>query len=174
MEGSGMYVKFKYGMDLATKTRRGGQSSNRLARIRDEKRGLLIDKIVEDTMKHLKEPLVGGYGELYKEVASNLNLKSVRVTNIEELLEEGKMMKYVDEVKEERISLVQLKEYIKRTPDRCLFGLRETEEGIMEGRVMKIYINSDVDIMFKDVEKIEFKYVTDLQEYGGVVSITWY
>jgi peptide subunit release factor 1 (eRF1) len=174
VEGTNIQTKFQLVVDLPTGTRRGGQSSKRLERIMDEKRALLLEKILESIKKSLfsEKIIIGGYGGLYKDVAKEIGTQYViKCKSIDELIKGGNELSNDNDIKEEKEIVGKISKYIDLEPDRCLFGIKEVSNALLEGRVKTVYASFSIDC---DVEIVILKYTGFLKNYGDIMAITWY
>lgn len=175
---------FKINIDLQTNTKRGGQSANRIARIRDEKRILLLGKIREKIKEvkggcSLSDIYVGGIGTFYLEVAKDLRTNKVFIAEyLEELIEKSALLQEDEVINMEKRELQKFNELLSRNPDLLLFGKKEVIMASREYLVRKIIIGKDMEGLeekFGDnspAEIIRLSHVS-LSGYGGIVAIKW-
>lgn len=144
--GTNKEILHKFVVNLPGKTRRGGQSANRIARTRDEKKANYIRKVVEKLNEiflthQVKGIIVAGNGHI-KElvVASDLLDYRVRPLFVGKLLDiayggengfqqaiemSGEILKNVKYLKE-KILLGKFQDEIVRDTGKICYGLKET------------------------------------------------
>lgn len=192
MTGTLKEVLFRVQTDVATMTRRGGQSSNRLARIRMEKKDLLVDKISTLVVTHCKTSInlfIGGYGSLYQLVAERVgnnksssnnfsNLHVLNSTSLDDLMKQSQSILHQNEIQLEKQMIQEIEEHIRTNPDRCLFGKEEVAKAFEDGTLMKLYCSKEMNpsgIQDDKITTIELQYLdTFLVGYGNMIGIKWY
>ena len=171
---------------LQNQFRKGGQSTNRLARIRDIQREQYIKNLAERAIEYYydkkenKSKIVNilfcGPAEFKTEISQqkelNTYFKNIHVITMDNLntkmindvingLIDPKEKKYIDEIKE----------MIMLADDRLLFG-DEIIQGIKECIVKKVYIHIDSKLLENiiptyDMQIIKIK-TNDIKDYGAI------
>jgi peptide chain release factor subunit 1 len=186
VRGTQRTIVYKHNTDLATNSARGGQSANRLARIRNEKRDMYVDLIVDAIVKHLShtsQVIISGSAELPKEVETTLRsdtrwhvkiLGNVKINGhkncIDETLEASQELVYANEISVEKIHIDKLQELIRTNPDLLVFG-NEIHRAEEMGLVRMIYTN-DPDQWTGTI--VHLKYTSFLESYGGHIGVLYY
>jgi peptide subunit release factor 1 (eRF1) len=187
VRGTQRTIVYKHDTDIATNTARGGQSANRLARIRSQKRDLYVDLIVDAIVKHLSQTsqlIISGSAELPKEVEQALHtdtrwhvkiLGNLKIgghkNSIEETIQASYELLHADEINMEKTHIEKLQELIRTNPDLLVFGLNEVRRSEADGLVRIIYTN-DPDLWSGTV--IHLQYTSFLEAYGGHIGVLYY
>lgn len=176
---------YKFPVDLPNDSRRGGFSANRFQRIRQEKRGLLIDKILEKLKlvmtNHTKNILLFGCSEIFKEVIRDVtNVQDINIistTLINNLKDAPNLChtalqliaKYENKSDYDELALVT--NDIQTNPDLYVFGNMEVSAFDNQYLVKKIYTTEMSKFKCPNVVQITS---SDLDIYGGCLGILYY
>jgi len=183
VRGSERIVVWRQSVDLATGSRRGGQSANRISRLRDEARANLRNKVVEKCIDKLKFPyIVAGSAELPGEIrdllVSEIRIASpclglLKINNIplEEIVELGQQLVHAEDVEREKGWQHELDELLVRSPDMLVFGEIHIRECISQGLLRYILVDQGE---FGEIEVRQVQFVGFLKPYGGCVGVLYY
>lgn len=183
---------------LPNRHRKGGQSSKRFERLREENINHYINYCEEmsrklwinDDIPTIKRLLLFGCADkrdrLYKILCPKLKIITERITcemeNIGNIYQDYiKLDKNKEEKKEINIFLT----YIRDENERAIYGKKEIMEKLEEYMLEKIIIDSDLfDTNLKQLfEKYNCEIIVInenceekdmIKKYGGIVGITWY
>lgn len=141
--GSERTTVFRFPVRLPTNTRRGGQSANRLARLRGEVRDRLQHKIVERLTRAARQAgnwrwvFIGGHAERYQQVAHALRqqgggvkvLGAAKLSSTRNLVVECETLAGTldqdQQVHNEQAWVTQLETWLATDPDSLVFGKHE-------------------------------------------------
>ena len=176
-------------INLPSSSRRGGYSANRYARIRDEKRLLHTNKILEFLIKfssdnNLPNLICFGYSDFYSEIVdqikkTNINIiKHITMENIIDIRSiSNDVEKYIRdyEMSENLRNCEYLIQQINIDPDKFIFGLHE----------MKYYDSQNMIKIMIMYEKNKNKHMWNtsnviylnnnlIKSYGGYIGILYY
>ena len=192
VKGSKRKILYKNNVDLSTETRRGGFSANRLKRIRDEKRQLLLDKINEKIINHfsiMKSLIIVGNAELptlllnklKKDTRLNMDINGVIKisdhTSIEDIIEMSFGIFKNKNIQKEKEVLNKIKDLMANNPEKLVFG-NEIFDKDSDYMLEYIVVNKDKKNDIKD--KIEnsgikwIEYSGNLKEYDGMIGVFYY
>jgi peptide chain release factor subunit 1 len=180
--------------ELMTKSRRGGQSANRIARLRVEKRveyqKKIIDACVKFTHRKVMGIVVGGQSELPNEVIERYQqdtrclvpiLGKVKVSTgilenaVNETYHNSLEIIHGDMVKQERDIQNMIMDILEREPDKLVFGLDYIKQSDTEYLLEKIiHDNKNEPTWSTSGESIEIKYCDFLDQYQGIIGIRYY
>jgi peptide chain release factor subunit 1 len=194
LDGSTKKMIFKYDkVELPKKHGRGGQSKNRFARIREEKRDWYTSKIEEFACMHFIDPhttrpnidglILAGSADLKHELGEKLDqrLKVLIITYVDvqyggesgfyEAIEKASDSISNNEFMKEKKIVSNFFEMISKGTDLYIFGLKETMYAIVSGVVDVLllwnelpYIRLEV-VSKKEPEKKEIRYYKDINEF---------
>jgi len=135
--GTRTTILFKMATDLPNNTRRGGQSANRIARIRAEKRDLYRDKIVDAVIEKgtkMKGLIISGHGDRPREIHELLTsdsrwnipvLGTVKINGrdpVAETVELGHDLIAYSDRDDEKKHVADIEELLRIDSDRIVFG----------------------------------------------------
>lgn len=194
VEGTQRTVVYKRKTDIATDSRRGGSSSNRIARCRKEKKSnylTVIKDAIVDKLNQTSGIIISGNGELPSEICKELKGDSrllVQVLGvvkidlggniIENSVIKGYEIMYEDDVRKEKRHVETVRKLIELEPDKCVFGKNEVSDCLDNAVIKTLYITSDLIDKYKgygeDCDIIEFKFVDYLAAFGGVIGVLYF
>lgn len=187
-QGSERHILFNMNTNLPTDTRRGGQSTNRLARIRKEKRHVYQTKIVAACEHFLRGPstlIVAGNTQLPREILERLRqstrLSHVTLLGYHKISEVLSLNQIIDQslglIQDKKIQteakiISELRDLIRQDPDLLVFGRTEVQEAQYQLRYLVLQDSvQDLDL---DIECRRLKYSTFLESYGGMIGVRYY
>lgn len=177
---------YSYKILLQNQFKKGGQSTNRLARNRDIQRDHYLTEIAEKTLELFScknNIIICGPAEFKKELSDHKlirnNYTNIKVLNMNILNE--KMI--LDEVKTQKIDsdiliIKKIEEMILLCDDKLIFGC-EIPEYIYLKQIETLFLDCNIDpeIYINDVG-YEIKIIrlnnTFLQNYGGVIGVKFH
>jgi len=193
IRGSERTVVYKTKIDFANNTRRGGQSANRLARIRDEKKHNCENKIVEAICDKLcsretRDIIICGNGNPPNIINEELKNSSLFFGNIlgivkingnsspiEESIENSKEILYRDEIESEKKEIDNIKTLICNDSDKCVFGLKDVLKCLKEDLIEKIICSDEINIkLFENKCDIKIIKHIDFMNHYKVIGILYY
>ncbi len=164
--GTKIDILWKYNTKLSTNTRRGGQSSVRFSRLRDEQRHVFIEKILEhiipQVLSSAKLVIVAGNGDIHTKIFSRLKDNSnvynlvIETLNITTILEKTKEIIHDEELKSEKHHHDVINNMMQTEIDSLVFG-NEIEE-MDNNYLVKCIYTSDPDVIY-NAEKILLKHL---------------
>lgn len=181
---NGQYtLTYKHDVDIANNSRRGGYSANRYRRIRENKKNLLFDTIVENIKASSIPLILCGYSEMMREI--NDKLLGVGVVAIDQikidsphdtfdstLIGKIKLTIATYESKDHYQALSIFEDTIVRNPDVCLFGFDEVKKND-DICLVKSIITSDANTTFKCKDVQVLPHII-MEKYNGSVGILYY
>ncbi len=190
VEGSKQHILFKTTTDIPTDTGRGGQSANRLARIRGEKKHNYNNKLVDMTVTKLNNGIFGivvaGNAELPIEVYNNLKNDSrlqtmllgvVKISGenspIEESILAAESLLYSDEINQEKKEIAKIKDIIVNNPDKCVFGIDNIIKCAHEGILEYIICNESCSYEC-DCAMVKISHLSYLDDFSGAIGVLYY
>lgn len=191
-EGTQRSILFKRETDIATDSRRGGSSANRIARDRKNKKHNYLELIQENVVDKLNSVMgiiISGNGELpyeiNKRLSSNSKLKTkilgvvkIDLTGdvIENTVTKSYEILYEDDVKREKNEIKQLRNIISTDPDKCIFGLRYIEQCLEANLIQILFISPEYVNDFEDVncQVVVIQYLNYLSQFGDCVGLLYY
>lgn len=186
-QGTKLTMMFKTQTDLPNATRRGGQSANRIARIRDEKRHNYIEKIVEQTVLHLQNVegiIIAGNAELPFEVKDRIVsdtriivpvLGTIKISNtdsIGDVIQKSLNLIQSEEIMEEKKYATEIEEYIRTSPDLLVFGEQNIDK--CDSEYLLKYIVTEYKLIAKNSPIRQLYHLPLLQPYGGTIGVLYY
>ncbi len=174
---------YKHDVDIANNSRRGGYSANRYRRIRENKKNLLFDTIIENIQNTSGPLILCGYSEMMREI--NEKLLKIGVAAIEqikidsphdtfnsELINRIKLTIAKYESKDHYQVLNSFEDIIIKNPDICLFGFTEVKKND-DMYLVKSIITSETSTSFvcKDITILPH---IIMEKYNGTVGILYY
>jgi peptide chain release factor subunit 1 len=186
VQGTERKIVFRCKTDIATATRRGGQSAARLARIREEKRCNYINKVVDAAVKLLGGTsgiIIAGNAEVPGIIATELKGDS-RITVpimgilkidisgnvVETAIEASKVLIHQDAIREERAHIDKVKKLIETEPDKCVFGRKNIDLYAKHGLIDYVLSYSQ----FGSIRTILIKHDGFLRNYDGIIGVLFY
>jgi len=194
LDGPTKKMIFKYDkVDLPKKHGRGGQSKNRFARIREEKRDWYTSKIQEFACMHFIDPqttrpnidglILAGSADLKFELGEKLDqrLKQIFITYVDvqyggdsgfnEAVEKAQDSILNNEFMKEKKIIGGFFEMISKGTDLYIFGLRETMYALMNGVVEQLLLWNDLPFLRleiqskREADKKEVRYLKDMRSF---------
>ena len=200
--GSTVSIISKINFDLATDTGRGGQSANRLHRIRMEKREILkkniVDMVISSVLRtegenKFESLIISGCAEMPKEVKEMLEsdtrfnkpiLGIVKIAGkdvISETIEEGKKLIEYKSVDDEKKHILDIETLMRVDSERLVFGMENIMRCIYEKKLEKVYIENKGDelgnlkpiVLSQTGYLKKFRSAHDQREFDGVLGVMW-
>lgn len=184
----------RYSVQLPRDHDQGGQSQNRIQRLRREKIQAYLKRIGELAVKHyidragalvsVKGLIIVGVAQKKDQLLEYLDPR-LRSVLIDVLTDTGVSVRRLLEViagetgKEARERFREMEEVLAIEPDRLVFGETECMELLGEGQLSRLYVDSDgvehVERQCGDVG-CELMVISGglLDKYGGLVGMRWY
>lgn len=187
VRGTERKVMFNTKTNLQTETRRGGQSANRIARIRNEKRAGYKDKIVDMCVKYFQDVegiICAGNAELPIEVQTQLYtdtriskpilglIKISTDTSVDEVIEKSMRLIQEKDIRNERNEIEQFEKYLRTNSDILVFSKNEIQKYDKQCLLRYVLADHDIKLDNTEVKKIEFSHF--LSQYDGAVGILYY
>lgn len=180
VEGSKQTIVYRFSTDFSTNTRRGGQSSNRFARLRDEQRRNYKIKVLETCEKYFRTVdgiIIAGNADLPREIDEALvaaktyppvlGILRTASSNFDEIIENSISFIRDEEVAKDRAVISEVSEILRKEPDLLVFGERDLIEA--DGRFLLKYAvlveGEGLELRNTPVKKIRFSGF--LRDYGG-------
>lgn len=191
-EGTQRSILFKRETDIATESRRGGSSANRISKARKEKKHNYLELIQEhviDKLNSVAGIIISGNGELpneiYKGLTNNSKLEAkilgvVKIdlvgSVIENTLTKSYEILYEDDVKREKNEIKRLRDTISTDPDKCIFGLKHIKEYLDENLIQTLFISPEYVDEFEGIgcQIVIIQYLDYLLAFGGCVGLLYY
>tara|TARA_Y100000310_G_C20704257_1_gene833404 strand:- start:5517 stop:6611 length:1095 start_codon:yes stop_codon:yes gene_type:complete len=171
----GKHIKLLQNMTsgIPGKTRAGGQSSQRFARIRESMKKEFFKRVAESIKKHfwenkkLKGILIGGpiptkeefldQGQLVTALKNKIigvkDLGGTEMHGLQELVELSRDVLAEQEIIKQKVILDQFFEKLAKDPNKVSYGISEVEDRLGRGAVEKLILSKSVDK--KIVKKLE-------------------
>ena len=190
---NGYYTKvFDSDIRLIGKFKNGGQSQNRLMRIREENRDYFISETIENVIKTFYDKknseckvvnlIVYGPGNLKSDIIKSKLLKQY-FNNIHELtlnfMDYDKVSEFINNIDDpsEKIHIDDITQLIDTADDKLVFG-DDIWKLIDECQLAKIYIHNTI----LKINDMKLKYSPDIiklssnkiMQYGGIIGIKWF
>jgi peptide chain release factor subunit 1 len=177
LEGNMKTVLHRFTVDLPKKHGRGGQSQNRFAHIRDEKRLIYVKKVCEEIKKifitndkpNVKGLILGGYADFKTNVFENqtfdIRLKPIvlKVVDIAYGMDQGfnqaislsqDCFKNVRLVQEQKM-LRKFTDHINLDTSLVMFGVNETMKCLKECSVETLIVYDNLDYQIVDLKSLK-------------------
>ena len=186
VKGSQVNVLSKFNFDLPTDTGRGGQSANRLHRIRMEKREVLKDKIIDlviEKAKQIKSLIISGCAELPKEVKEILESDSrwilpilglIKIAGrdpITETIEGGKNLIEYKNIDDEKKHITYIDKLLQTDTERLVFGRENILKYDQEKKLEVVYSERKEENILSNV--IILSKTGYLKKFDGIIGITY-
>jgi peptide chain release factor subunit 1 len=193
LDGTSKKMIFKYEVDLPKKHGRGGQSQNRFARLRTEKRDWYTSKVQEFACQHFIDTnttrpnidglIIAGSADLKFELGEKLDqrLKVLLITYVDvqyggesgfyEAIEKTKDSISTNEFMKEKKIISNFFEMISKGTDLYIFGLKETMYALMNGVVDNLILWNELPylrlelVSKKESDKKEIRYLKDMESF---------
>jgi len=191
----------KTNTSLQKKQKKGGQSAQRIGRIRDEKNDRYLQNLVSLSLRlfydyetnsvNVKKLIIGGPAEWKNKLSSDkeiqrcLGPKIIKVISTREITN-----KTIEEVAEElpeydlkidRKYITEIKNLIRINPDKLIFGKQNIYNKLQDCLLKKIYIHISLKEDKDKINKLntygctlEVIYSNELMLYDEIVGVTWY
>jgi peptide subunit release factor 1 (eRF1) len=189
VSGTLIQCLFKMKTDLATDTRRGGQSAHRLERIRKEKKNLWKQKIMEKC-EHIECTgiIISGNGNipktLCKEMKSNNKITSpilgFQIIDtkypLQNIIKKADTIINKKDVMKENDIVKKVKELMRVNPDILVFGEEEILSANEDYLLKYILINDESLLNVKTLNcKVVFINFSDfLNDFNGHIGVRYY
>lgn len=167
LQGNHRNVVSKFSVDLPKKHGRGGQSSNRFANIRDEKRNAYVKKVCETTTScfitddrpNVSGIVIAGYADFKTQVSESQfldpRLKKVvcNVVDISYGMDQGLnqaielskgVLKDIKLVQEQQV-IGKFFETINIDHEKIIYSIKDTMRALEDGVVQKLLVYDDLD-----------------------------
>lgn len=177
LEGNTKTVLSKFSVDLPKKHGRGGQSQNRFANIRDEKRLIYVKKVCEEAKKiyitndkaNVKGLILGGYADFKTNVFENNTfdnrLKTIvlKVVDIAYGMNQGfNQAIALSQECFKNVRLVQEQKMIRKFTDNInldtglvTFGVNETMKSLKDGAIDTLIVFENLEYQIVDLKPIK-------------------
>lgn len=178
--GSEIKIIKKINASLSTESRRGGQSANRIARLRQENKNNFKNKIIDNCVINIEGLIVAGNADLPKEIfglikadtritCPILGFIKTSSTNINTALQEatqyGKALIDNSDMKMETEEIIKVQHLIETDPDKLVFGEDQIKK--CDGEYLLSYVITNYDIQLNcTVKKIQSKKLDDYNIIG--------
>jgi peptide chain release factor subunit 1 len=194
VEGTKQMIVYKFSTEFSTNTRRGGQSSNRFARLRDEQKHNYKIKILETCERYFKNVdgiIIAGNADLPREINEALisakiyppilGILKTASSNFDEIIENSISFIKDDEIVKEQAIISEVTEILRKEPDLLVFGEKNLIEADKNFLLRYAVLERDNSYSGKysnlklentPVKKIHFSKF--LRDYGGSVGILYY
>ena len=165
------------------KTRAGGQSAQRFARIRESAAKEFFKRVAENMKKHfwdnqkLKGILVGGpiptkdefldqgqlVTKLKEKVIAVKDIGGTEMHGLQELVERCQDVLAEQEITKQKLILDNFFERLAKEPDKVSYGMAEVEDRLNRGAVDKLILSKSLDKKkLKELEKLAAKSSTEI------------
>lgn len=186
-EGTKRTILFKADTDLATNTRRGGQSALRISRLRDEQRHNYRHKILDACPKHLRDVegiIVAGNADLPQEVHDLIVADTRLLTPVlgvlrvstsatfEDIIHKSLDLIQSEDVIAEKEIVGTIQDYLCSTPDILVFGRKNIVECAENYLLDYVVVESGNDI--DGVENKVLSYSSFLSSYDGAIGVLYF
>jgi peptide subunit release factor 1 (eRF1) len=182
--GTRTTILFKMQTDLPTNTRRGGQSANRIARIRAEKRDMYRSKIVDAVVtkgQKIKGLIISGHGDRPREIRELLTsdsrwripvLGTVKIGDrdvVTETVDKGQALIAYSNRDDEKKHILYIEEMMRTDVDRLVFG--RSNIYVAEEKLETVYASQKEDGLNCDV--IILSETGYLNQFNGIIGILY-
>ena len=184
--GTRTTILFKMQTDLPNNTRRGGQSANRISRIRAEKRDLYRGKIVNAVVtkgQKIKGLIISGHGDRPREIRELLEadskwtipiLGTVKINGrdpVAETVDKGAALITHSNRDDEKKHIHNIEEIMRTDVDRLVFGRDHVYTAAEEKKLEVVYVAQKEPEVACDVILIESGY---LSQFDGILGVLYY
>jgi peptide subunit release factor 1 (eRF1) len=191
-------IENKIKISLQGQFRKGGQSAQRLERIRDENRGHYLDEIAEKLVNifyskeksrsRIKYLILAGPGQFKTELSQTTEIKKffggITHTLTMEILDRALTNEFIQELNlsstDDIKKVEELKLLIQKADEKLVFG-NEILEYLVEKSLAILYIDSNLEVPKFEYELELVKVSPNLREaegyllqFGGMVGVKWY
>lgn len=170
---------------IANNHHRGGQSQNRLARLRVEQIHHYISQIEENIQNHftkngvafINQLVLCGPGLKKEQVKGRLDWLKRPIITLSDLDFETVCQRFSSIISAERKEnsddyLNEIKEHIRVSPDRLVFGMETIHEQYYAGNLEKLYC-TDKKVWLKSKTELAEMDELSLKDFGGCIGLLW-
>lgn len=170
---------------IPNKICRGGQSQNRIQRLRDEAELKYVRKVSEEAKniyKNIKEMVILGCANKKNLVYNNLEIKDkvkgILTISCNETIEELVILslKQLEETKEQSPWIQRFLEDIATDTNKAVYGDKEVQNCLLSGQ-LEVIILMEKDKKIEQLAKemgCEVVYSDKLKNYGKMVGMRWF
>jgi len=199
LQGNARNIVTKFTVDLPKKHGRGGQSSNRFANIREEKRNAYVKKVCEyttssfitDDRPNVAGIVIGGYADFKTQVSEShfldprLKKIVVNVVDVSYGLEQGLnqaidlsrgVLKDIKLVQEQNL-IGKFFEALNVDHEKIIYSINDTMRALDEGVIERLLIYDDLEHMrvvlrnSNDEEIIKFMTIKELESDEAYIDL---
>ena len=192
LKGTQRIIVKKIAGCLITETRRGGQSANRIARIRTERRELYKNQIVDSCLlfRNINSIIVAGNGDFPIDVMNSIKedtrinskiLGFIKTSHSDLHVALNEAIKKADNLMVENVSneeskyITKIQELIMNCPDKLVFGKQHIIDLDYDNLIEYILVNKNISNDVKtNCLKYDIVHSRYLDDFDGVIGVMYF